>query len=243
MGNEEEHQEEVKESKEDHDDDDNSDTEDEDEDEEEEEAEIWKKHYSSKQRILLVGEGDLSFSLCLARAFGSARNIVATSLDTQEEIARKYSNGIGNVRELEERGCLVLYKVDAKQMSQHYFLKTQRFDRIVYNLPHVGFLYRESSYCQIQLNKRLVKGFLKNAKVLLQKEGEIHVTHKEGDPYNKWDLVRKAEKIGLVSHDVVPFCKDDYPGYCNKRAHGSSSDLQFHLGDCSTYKFRFNHSP
>ena len=82
MGNEEEHQEEVKESKEDHDDDDddNSDTEDEDE---EEEPEIWKKHYSSKQRILLVGEGDLSFSLCLARAFGSARNIVATSLDTQ----------------------------------------------------------------------------------------------------------------------------------------------------------------
>ena len=68
-----------------------------------------------------------------------------------EDIARKYSNGIGNVRELEERGCLVLHKVDAKQMSQHYFLKTQRFDRIVYNLPHVGFLYRESSYCQIQL--------------------------------------------------------------------------------------------
>lgn len=45
----------------------------------------------------------------------------------------------------------MLYKVDAKQMSLHYFLKTQRFDRIVYNLPHVGFLYRESSYCQIQL--------------------------------------------------------------------------------------------
>ena len=47
------------------------------------EVEIWKKHYSSKHRILLVGEGDFSFTLCLARAFGSARNMVATSLDTQ----------------------------------------------------------------------------------------------------------------------------------------------------------------
>ncbi|GMY36577.1 hypothetical protein FCV25MIE_31819 [Fagus crenata] len=219
--------------------------EEEEEEESDEEVEIWKKHYSSKQRILLVGEGDLSFALCLATAFASARNIVATSLDTQEDIARKYSNGIENVRELEERGCVVLYKVDAKQMSQHFFLKTQRFDRIVYNFPHVGFLYRETSYCQIQLNKRLVKGFLKNAKVLLQKEGEIHVSHKEGEPYNKWDLVRKAEKIGLVLHDVEPFCKDDYPGYSNKRAHGIFSDAQFHLGDCSTYKFRLNlnHSP
>ena len=47
------------------------------------EVEIWKTHYSSKHRILLVGEGDFSFSRCLARAFGSARNMVATSLDTQ----------------------------------------------------------------------------------------------------------------------------------------------------------------
>lgn len=54
-----------------------------DDDDDDEEAEKWMKHYSSRQRILLVGEGDLSFSLCLARAFGSAGNMVATSLDTQ----------------------------------------------------------------------------------------------------------------------------------------------------------------
>lgn len=67
-----------------------------------------------------------------------------------ENIGKKYSNGIRNVRELEERGCLVLYGVDAMDMSHHFFLKTQRFDRIVYNFPHVGFLYPEDSYCQIQ---------------------------------------------------------------------------------------------
>lgn len=46
-------------------------------------AEKCIKHYSSSQRILLVGEGDFSFSLSLAKAFGSGHNMVATSLDTQ----------------------------------------------------------------------------------------------------------------------------------------------------------------
>lgn len=51
-------------------------------DEQVEITEKWIQHYSSSQRILLVGEGDYSFSLSLAKAFRSARNIVATSLDS-----------------------------------------------------------------------------------------------------------------------------------------------------------------
>ncbi|KAL6201843.1 hypothetical protein ACLB2K_025555 [Fragaria x ananassa] len=41
-------------------------------------------HYSSKQKILLVGEGNFSFASCLAKGFGSAKNMVATSLDSRD---------------------------------------------------------------------------------------------------------------------------------------------------------------
>ncbi|GAB4830161.1 hypothetical protein Ancab_019802 [Ancistrocladus abbreviatus] len=46
------------------------------------EGEGWQKHYCSSHEILLVGEGDFSFSACLAEAFGSATNMFATSLDS-----------------------------------------------------------------------------------------------------------------------------------------------------------------
>ncbi|KAF3505659.1 hypothetical protein F2Q69_00010161 [Brassica cretica] len=44
--------------------------------------EVWITHYSSNHRILLVGEGDFSFSCSLATRFRSASNICASSLDS-----------------------------------------------------------------------------------------------------------------------------------------------------------------
>lgn len=44
------------------------------------ESEKGIQHYD---KILLVGEGDFSFAACLAKSFGSADNMVATSLDSK----------------------------------------------------------------------------------------------------------------------------------------------------------------
>uniref|UniRef100_A0A7N0UK61 25S rRNA (uridine-N(3))-methyltransferase BMT5-like domain-containing protein n=1 Tax=Kalanchoe fedtschenkoi TaxID=63787 RepID=A0A7N0UK61_KALFE len=205
----------------------------------ESEVEYWVGPYCSAHRILLVGDGDFSFSLALAKSFRSASNLVATSIDKRDDLEKKYSDGGQNVRDLEDMGGLVLLGIDATKMSEHFFLKTQRFDRIVYNFPHVGFQYREASYCQILLNKTLVQEFFRNAMALTKSgKGEIHVTHKEGEPYDKWDLVTMAKDKGLLLLEVSPFNKHIYPGYNQKRAHGKDPDAPFRLGNCKTYKFK-----
>ncbi|CAN0922852.1 Heavy metal-associated isoprenylated plant protein 41 [Linum grandiflorum] len=200
----------------------------------------WITHYSSDQQILLVGEGDFSFSLCLATAFGSASNIVATSLDTKDELKKKYKNAESNIEELERLGAQVLHRVDATQMRHRGSeLSIRKFDRIVYNFPHAGFHGKEDNILVIQRHARLVQGFFRNAAGMLRPYGEVHVSHKTSTPYCCWDIENLALGSSLVATKHVDFNKDDYPGYNNKRGDGNDPDGPFPLGECSTFKFIF----
>ncbi|ESW23381.1 hypothetical protein PHAVU_004G042200 [Phaseolus vulgaris] len=155
-------------------------------------------HYSSSQKILLVGEGDFSFSLCLARAFGTAKNMVATTLDTRGSLMVKYASASENMKELEVLGCTIVNEVDATKMAEHPLLKHQKFDRIIYNFPHAGFVGRENCIFQIELHKNLVRGFLQNAKRMLTFFGEIHITHKTKHPYTLgYQDVSKWGELGV----------------------------------------------
>ncbi|KAK9734975.1 hypothetical protein RND81_04G175000 [Saponaria officinalis] len=199
------------------------------------------KHYRSNQKILLVGEGDFSFAVCLANAFGNASNLVATSLDSEGVLMQKYAKAERNVEVLKEKACIIVHEVDAHTMSNHAILKNQCFDRIIFNFPHSGLVrvYREEDSYQIALHQELVKGFLESAKKLISYEGEIHITHKTAYPFRRWNITELAEAAGLVLKEEVDFSKLDYPGYCNKKGegHGLKCDKTFPVGACSTYMF------
>eukprot|EP01018_Ginkgo_biloba_P021623 Gb_11797 [translate_table: standard] len=196
------------------------------------------KHYSSFHQILLVGEGDFSFSSALANAFGSAHNMVATSLDSREKVMRIYKSArVWTVMNLINHGAMVLHGVDATTMDELDIIKDRMSDRIVFNFPHAGFCGKESDRAVIKKHRHLVKMFLKNARTMLSSTGEIHVAHKEKHPYDKWKLVKQAEKFGLVLKESVNFYLADYPGYTNRRGDGFYSADTFFLGPCKTYKF------
>ncbi|KAG7538112.1 hypothetical protein ISN44_As13g019300 [Arabidopsis suecica] len=123
------------------------------------------RHYNNKQKILLIGEGDFSFSLSLARAFGSATNLTATSLDTQGELERKFKNGKANVEELERLGCSVVYGVNVHSMTTKPSVGSALYDRVIFNFPHAGFDYgREHEIKTIMRHQELVRGFMKSAR-------------------------------------------------------------------------------
>ncbi|XP_057840556.1 heavy metal-associated isoprenylated plant protein 41 isoform X2 [Cryptomeria japonica] len=195
-------------------------------------------HYSSSQSILLVGEGNFSFSSALATAFECAQNIVATTLDSKEKVLRVYDTARSSIWNLESRRGLVLYEVDATRLHQIGKLRASQFDRIVFNLPHAGFIGGgECSKEAIKKNNELVSMFFKSATEMLRLCGEIHVTNKVGPPYKKWTLEGEAEKYGLYLKESVSFQKTDYPGYMNKRGSGRKINRTFRLGECKTYMF------
>ncbi|OAY71381.1 Uncharacterized protein ACMD2_27058 [Ananas comosus] len=223
----------------------------------EEERLRWAVHYSSAQQILLVGEGDFSFSLSLATSFGSASNIVATSLDSRDDLVKKYCKAQSNLNSLRERGATVLHGIDATTMKLHTDLKMWKFHRIVFNFPHAGFKGKEDdpqvirvdsalllspvilpSILCFSLHRSLVMGFLSNASDMLRPYGEVHISHKTAGPFKRWNPEELASKASLLLVECSDFRIGDYPGYNNKRGDGFFCDEPFPLVECSTFKFR-----
>ncbi|KAK1362412.1 DUF2431 domain-containing protein [Heracleum sosnowskyi] len=194
------------------------------------------KHYSSNHKILLVGEGDFSFSKCLANAFGSASNITATSLDSEASLMSKYTGARANIQDLHVLGCTILHGVDASIMKYDSRLNCCSFDRIVFNFPHSG-IFKEKNASVIELHKGVVRGFLRNAIELLTRNGEVHITHKTEDPYVRWDIKELAEETGFRLVEESCFYIWEYAGYSNKRGQGSRCDQSFPVGKSATFKF------
>ncbi|KAL8460283.1 hypothetical protein ACS0TY_031996 [Phlomoides rotata] len=158
-------------------------------------SEKWSEHYSSKQKILVVGDGDLSFSVSLARSFRIASNMIATSPDTQEQLEMKYPSGATNVAVLKNKGCTVIYGVDASTMRNHHHLSHIKFDVIVFNFPHAGFFTSGRSLSQILVEQDVVRGLLRNADEMLAVGGEVHITHNTPHSFSKCEIEELEKKL------------------------------------------------
>ncbi|XP_048527767.1 heavy metal-associated isoprenylated plant protein 41-like [Triticum urartu] len=188
-------------------------------------------HYSSAQSILVVGDGDLSFSLALATAFGSGEKLVATSFDSYVHLISMYIKAESNVAELKRLGATVLHGVSVKKMKKRTDLMSRRFDRIVFNFPHAGFIGKENQVHMINAHRLLVQRFFRPL-------GEIHVSHKMGQPYDRWEIEGLALEFSLSLFEMVAFRKEDYPGYNQKRGDGDRCDEEFPLRNGCTLKFQ-----
>ena len=87
-------------------------------------------------------------------------------------------------------------------------------------------------------HKKLVKAFFRSASGLLRPDGEIHVTHRTGHPYYRWEIEQLAAASALVMFEKDFFWKYDYPCYNQKRGSGLRCDKDFPIEGSCTFKFR-----
>lgn len=199
--------------------------------------------YSIKQRILTVGDGDFSFSLCLATHLRrkdisdeSKATIVASSYESQESVLKTYPTAHSTLSALSSAGVRVLHDIDARKVHEYSSINSKDYDVIVWNFPckgvPAGF---DGQVNEIEENKEMLQSFFKTCGKVLKPNGEVHVTHKTLEPFSWWKIGEIAESCGWIHECSVIFDKCVYPGYKNCKALDKRS---FPTSDALIYIFR-----
>lgn len=103
-------------------------------------------------RILILGDGNFSFSLALARALPPGFEMVATSFDGPVDLLGKYPESPGIVVALRSLGVTVLHNVDATALDARVVepgtpsemdgcgcpKQRRQYEHVIFNHPHTG---------------------------------------------------------------------------------------------------------
>ncbi|EGD73634.1 hypothetical protein PTSG_05342 [Salpingoeca rosetta] len=184
----------------------------------------------SKRRVVLIlGDGNFSFSLSLADAlwgrciskpaadaFFSTNTfdisddlyILATSFDQREELLDKYPETAGILERLQRFSHVqVLHGINAWQIQDQ--LPGVQFDAIVWNHPHLGVE-------DFRLHKFLMAHFFHSAEQCLAPNGFVSVSLVQGQA-ERWDITPQALKSGLHVSKHAAFDPCAWYGYQTKR--------------------------
>jgi 25S rRNA (uracil2634-N3)-methyltransferase len=185
----------------------------------------------AKGRTLLVGEGNLSFALSLARKQRiNPANLTATTFERASDLAPEAK---ANTEKLRLLGATVLHGVDAAEIADIF--SGRRFETIAFQFPHVGSREPVEGH---NPNFILVRDFLESAARLLTNSGAVLISAVDSPHYRgAFQFEEAAEEAGFSEPAAYPFEPDDFPGYVHTMTHQSGSALDNH-DDFSTWVFR-----
>ncbi|KAL1781706.1 ferredoxin-fold anticodon-binding domain-containing protein 1 [Sigmodon hispidus] len=169
------------------------------------------------RRLLLVGEGNFSFTASLIDTLDPEVSITATCLQHPADLEGDPVTQ-ENLQRLRERGIEVRFGVDCTQLAHALLSHDRDFDRIYFNFPHCG---RKAGVAK---NRELLAKFFRSCADVLAQEGEVHVAlcrGQGGTPadkpqrewHNSWQVVAMAAQGGFILSDVYPFSCEAMPGY------------------------------
>lgn len=190
--------------------------------------------------VLLVGEGDFSFSAFLIQH--TRAHIVATTLLSPSHILTERTTK--NISLIKKLGGVVHTDVDATCLISHHEVKRNVYKAVIFNFPHIP------SKMKISANRDLLRNFFMSAKNVIAAKGEVYVTLCKGQGgtmadvchrkwENTWQITSMAAFSDFVLDRVEPFHIDDYPGYTCSGYRGR--EKSFHVEGALTHVFKLGH--
>ena len=157
--------------------------------------------FTEEDTVLLVGEGDFSFAKSLIlQNYVRPENLIATSLDSQEEVMAKYPDVDKTLLELQESGVRVMHDVDATDLAKTLKIapnsKQRRtgskasalrlftpgssshteLDYIMFNFPHTGKGIKDQDR-NIRDHQKLILEYFKNCNTVFDLVNENYKVH------------------------------------------------------------------
>ncbi|CAG5133541.1 unnamed protein product [Candidula unifasciata] len=167
--------------------------------------------------VLLVGDGDFSFTRSLVSKDSLKASAVTTSnLETIESI-QQHKQAAENMNILTEMGVQVFLETDARELHTHPAISRASYQRIIFNFPL-------ADRHNIKLNRALLADFFSSCSQILSDTGQVMVTLCKGQGgtpadqpmrswHDSWQVQAMATNAGFILTQVLPFDVSVYPLY------------------------------
>ena len=206
--------------------------------------------YHGGARVLLVGDGNMTFALALTTLFGGdGSGVVATTDASRRDAGREHAGHEDVCEAIEASGGAVAHEITCDALGDEGVRRALRkkvggkaFDRVVFNFPDAG--CGRVGTLSVGAQRALLSSFLVNSQGLIKANGEIRVTLRADAPWSTWNVEGLAMKAGLAFKASVEFDADEFPGYeyCHtpgedERGEEIAPRTEECEGECVTYVF------
>lgn len=173
-------------------------------------------------KLLLVGEGNLSFALSLT----NKKRITPSHITacTFEKAAELSDVAIDNASKLRVAGATVLHGIDATKL--HLTTGSAAFDHIIFQFTHAGSREPINGH---NPNFILVRDFLKSAIQKVKRNGSVLISAVDTPHYHgAFQFEEVASITGFQTPLAYAFDPEDFPGYHHTMTHQDGDALHNH---------------